>query len=69
MNMIYKLKNKTSNGIDVISNQLVKLTIIVLVKPNTTIINQMIGIFPENLKISRVIFLYKAKVPDPLVEL
>ena len=35
----------------------------VLVKPITTIINQMIvtGIFPDNLKISKVIPLYKAK--------
>ena len=63
MKIIENLKNKTSTGIDGISNQLLKSAKNVLVKPITTIINQMIvtGIFPDNLKISKVIPLYKAK--------
>ena len=63
MKIIENLKNKTSTGIDGISNQLLKLTKNVFVKLITTIINQMIvtGIFPDNLKISKVIPLYKAK--------
>ena len=40
--IIENLKNKTSTGIDRISNQLVKLAKNVLVKPITTIINQKI---------------------------
>ena len=61
--IIENLKNKTSSGIDGISNQLLKSAKNVLVKPITTIVNQMIdaGIFPDNLKISKVIPLYKAK--------
>ena len=63
MKIIENLKNKTSFGIDGISNQLLKSAKNVLVKPITTIVNQMIvtGIFPVNLKISKVIPLYKAK--------
>ena len=63
MKIIENLKNKTSSGIDGISNQLLKSAKNVLVKPITTIVNQMIvtGIFPDNLKISKVIPLYKAK--------
>ena len=61
--LIENLKNKTSTGIDGISNQLLRSAKNVLVKPIITIINQMIvtGIFPDNLKISKVIPLYKAK--------
>ena len=63
MKIIGNLKNKTSTGIDGISNQLLKSANNVLVKPITAIINQMVvtGIFPDNLKISKVIILYKAK--------
>ena len=63
MKIIENLKNKTSSGIDGISNQLLTSAKNVLVKPITTIINQMIftGIFPNNLKISKVIPLYKQK--------
>ena len=63
MKIIENLKNKTSSGIDGISNQLLKSAKNDLVKPITTIVNQMIvtGIFPDNLKILRVIPLYKAK--------
>ena len=57
MKIIENLKNKTNSGIDGISNQLLKSAKNVLVKPITTIVNQMIvtGIFPDNLKISKVI--------------
>ena len=63
MRIIENLKNKTSTGIDGLSNQLIEMTKNVLVKPLTIIINQMIvtGIFPDQLKISKVIPLYKAK--------
>ena len=63
MRIIENLKNKTSTGIDGLSNQLIKMAKNVLVKPLTIIINQMIvtGIFPDQLKISKVIPLYKAK--------
>ena len=63
MLLLENLKNKTNTGIDGISNQLLKSAKNVLVKPITTIINQTIvtGIFPDNLKISKVIPLYKAK--------
>ena len=64
MRVIENLRNKTSTGIDGWSNQIIKMTKNVLVKPLTIIINQMIvtGIFPDQLKISKVIPLYKAEV-------
>ena len=63
MRIIENLKNKTSTGIDGLSNQLIKIAKNVLVKPPTIIINHMIvtGIFPDQLKISKVIPLSKAK--------
>ena len=63
MRIIENLKNKTSTGIDGLSNQFLKMATNVLVKPLTIILNQMIvtGIFPDQLKISKVIPLYKAK--------
>ena len=63
MKIIENLKNKTSTGIDGISNQLLKSAKNVLVKPITTIINQLpvTGIFPDNLTMSKFIPLYKAK--------
>ena len=56
------LKNKTSTGVDGISNKLKKISINELVTPLTIIINQMLntGIFPEQLKISKVVPIYKA---------
>ena len=74
MRIIENLKNKTSTGIDGLLNQLIKIAKHVLVKPLTIIINQMIvtGIFPDQLNISKVIPLYKAKnrlfyrIIDPL---
>ena len=63
MTTIGNLKNKTSPGIDGLSNQLIKMSKNVLVKPLTIITNQMIvtGLLPGQLKISKVIPLYKAK--------
>ena len=60
--IIEHLKNKTSTGTDGISNKLIKTAKNELVKPLTIIINQMLhtGIFPEPLKISKVVPLYKA---------
>ena len=54
--LIEHLKNITSKGVDGISNKLLKISINELVKPLTIIINQMLntGIFPEQLKISKV---------------
>ena len=53
--LIEHLKNKTSTGIDRISNE--------LVSPLTMVINQMLntGVFPNQLKISKVIPKYKLK--------
>ena len=62
MKIIEHLKNKTSTGTDGISNKLIKTAKKELIKPLTIIINQMLhtGIFPEPLKISKVVPLYKA---------
>ena len=62
MKIIEHLKNKTSTGTDGISNKLIKTAKNELIKPLTIIINQMLhtGIFPEPLKISKVVPLYKA---------
>ena len=62
MKIIEHLKNKTNTGTDGISNKLIKTAKNELIKPLTIIINQMLhtGIFPEPLKISKVVPLYKA---------
>ena len=62
MKIIEHLKNKTSTGTDGISNKLIKTAKNELIKPLTIIINQLLhtGIFPEPLKISKVVPLYKA---------
>ncbi len=51
-NVIDKLAPKTSFGVDGMSSKLMKIIKDALVKPITTIINQMLinGIFPENVK-------------------
>ena len=63
--IVDRLKNKKSSGIDDIANSLIKLKKNVLVKPFVTyiMITQMLntGIFPCRLNISKVISLYKAK--------
>ena len=65
-NVISNLKNKSSYGYDNISNKLIKLAKGVLIQPLTLISNQILrtGIFPKELKISRVKPLFKSD--DPL---
>ena len=62
LQVIDRLKNKSSKGIDGISNNLIKTAKYVFAKPLTLIINQMLysGIFPEQLKVSKIIPLHKA---------
>ena len=59
--IIDSLKPKTSSGVDCISNKLMKYVKNVIMEPLTVIINQMlnVGIFPDSLKISKVIPIYK----------
>ena len=58
--VIDSLINKSSKGIDGISNNLIKTAKYVFAKP-LIIINQMLssGIFPEQLKVSKIIPLHK----------
>ena len=60
--VIDRLKNKSSKWIDGISNNLIKTAKYVFAKPLTLIINQMLysGIFPEQLKVSKIIPLHRA---------
>ena len=60
--VIDRLKNKSSKRINGISNNLIKTAKYVFAKPLTLIINQMLysGIFPEQLKVSKIIPLHKA---------
>ena len=60
---IEHLKNKTSTGIDGVSHKLIKIAVNELVSPLTIVINQMLntGVFPNQLKISKVIPKYKSK--------
>ena len=53
--------SRTSSGVDSISNKLIKYVKYVILEPLTVIINQMlnVGIFPDSLKISKVILIYK----------
>ena len=59
--IIDNLKCKASFGHDLISNKLIKSIKVVLLKPLTIIINQTLttGIFPQELKISKVKPLFK----------
>ena len=56
-----KLDNKKSCGIDGISSIIMKSIINILIKPITIIINQMLetGVFPDKLKVAKVIPLFK----------
>ena len=60
------MKNKDSSGIDGISNNLIKHIHLEIAKPLTLILNQMInsGIFPSELKTSKVTPLYQANEKD-----
>ena len=55
------MENKTSCGVDGISNSLLKSIKSEIVQPVTVLINQMLttGIFPDKLKIAKVVPLYK----------
>ena len=60
-NYITKLKNKSSYGYDNISNKLIKSARHILVKPLAVIVSQSLhtGIYPSQLKLSRVKPLFK----------
>ena len=60
--VIDRLKNKSNKGIDGISNNLLKTAKYVFAKPLTLIVNQMLysGIFPGQLKVSKITPLHKA---------
>ena len=60
-NIIKKLKNKSSYGHDCLSNIMIKKAHDPLIKPLTLLINQTLstGIFPSELKVSRVKPLFK----------
>ena len=61
MKVIKDLKPKTSNGIDELSNKLLKLIGPNVCKPLTLIINQSItsGVFPSKMKLAKVIPIFK----------
>ena len=56
-----KLKQKSSSGVDDLSNKVIKYIQEIIAEPLTIIINQMLntGIFPNSLKISKVLPLFK----------
>ena len=56
-----KLKPKSSSGVDDLSNKVIKHILEIIAEPLTSIINQMLntGIFPDSLKISKVLPLFK----------
>ena len=56
-----KLKPKSSSGVDDLSNKVIKHIQEIIAEPLTIIINQMLntGIFPDSLKISKVLPLFK----------
>ena len=61
LTIINKMDNKSSSGYDGLSNKIIKTIKNEINKPLTYIINQMItsGIFPDSLKIAKIIPLYK----------
>jgi len=63
INIISKMKSKTSSGWDGISMKTVKFLATVIVKPLVHIINVMLstGIFPKKAKIAKVVPLFKKK--------
>lgn len=68
LEIVKHLKPKTSSGHDDISTKLVKETIINIVQPLTHIINRSLdtGIVPDQLKIAKVIPVYKSSDADQL---
>jgi len=61
ISIIDKLAPKTSCGFDGVSSKMVKTIKVALIQPITLIINQMLhtGIFPDKLKIAKIIPLHK----------
>ena len=57
-----KLKSKSSSGHDEISTNLLKETIDIVIKPITHIVNKSFhaGIAPSNLKIAKVVLIFKS---------
>ena len=66
LQIINSLKPKSSTGIDHISNKLIKSIKEIIAEPLTAIINQTLntGIFPDSLKISKVMPLFKKVNPE-----
>ena len=61
LKIINKMDNKSSSGYDMFSNKIIKAIKNEISKPLTLIINQMFesGIFPDSLRIAKIIPLYK----------
>ena len=59
--IINNIKPKSSSGIDELSNKVIRHIQEIIAEPLKMIINQMlnIGLFPDSLKISKVIPLFK----------
>ena len=59
------LQAKSSSGCDGISSKLLKVIEHVVIKPLTLLINQVLnsGIFPDTLKIAKVVLIYKKGDP------
>ena len=62
-NIIDSLENKTSSGLDNISNIILKKLKTAIVPPLTKIVNLSLatGVFPEKMKHAEVVLLYKSK--------
>ena len=62
---IQNLPSKNSCGLDGISSKLIKIIEPAIIKPLTLLINQVLntGIFPDELKIAKVIPLFKKMIP------
>lgn len=69
LDLINKLKNSNSSGVDEISNTLLKTIGVYIVHPLTYIINLSLeqGTYPEKLKISNVIPLFKKGDPNLVI--
>ncbi len=65
INILNKLKNKSSYGHDGISNKLIKYSINKIINPLTSIINKSLetGIVPKQLKVAKVIPIHKKLDP------
>ena len=63
LKIIIKMDNKSSSGYDMFSNNIIKDIQNEIIKPLTLMINQLLesGILPDNLKIAKIIPLYKKK--------